>query len=123
MHSRKRGSRSRSKGGRRMGKAFRRFEVLLPLKFNDGQPVPDEWIGEVLVELRQRFGAVSLETQVIRGQWQHEGQTYYDDIARVFLDAPDLPEHSQFFTDLKERPKAKFQQFDIWVVTYPIDVI
>ncbi len=25
-----------------MSEAFRRFEILLPLRFNDGQPVPDE---------------------------------------------------------------------------------
>jgi hypothetical protein len=60
-------------GGQGMSSAFRRFEVLLPLKFNDGQQVPDELIGETLLEIRKRFGAVSIETQVIRGQGQHEG--------------------------------------------------
>jgi hypothetical protein len=37
-------------------------------------------VGETLMELRLRFRAVSTETQVIKGQWQHEGQTYFDDI-------------------------------------------
>ena len=56
-----------------MPSGFRRFEILLPLKFNDGGDVPDELIGEVLSELRHRYGAVSSETQVIHGQWIHEG--------------------------------------------------
>lgn len=27
-----------------MSRTLRRFEVLLPLRFNDGQPVPDELV-------------------------------------------------------------------------------
>ena len=36
----------------------RRFEILLPLRFNDGKTVPDDFIGDALVELRTklRFG-------------------------------------------------------------------
>jgi len=37
----------------------RRYEILLPLRFNDGQQVPWTLIGDTLVELRRRFGAVS----------------------------------------------------------------
>ena len=50
-----------------MSKAFRRFEILLPLRFNDGALVPEELVGDTLLSLRQRFGAVSCETQTIRG--------------------------------------------------------
>jgi hypothetical protein len=57
-----------------MSTTLRRYELLLPLRFNDGQPVPDALIADPLVELEQRFGAVSSETQVIRGQWRHQGR-------------------------------------------------
>ena len=57
----------------------RRFEILLPLRFNDGSPVPEALIANTLVELRRNFGAVSSETQRIEGQWQHAGQVYRDD--------------------------------------------
>ena len=60
----------------------RRFELLLPLRFNDGQPVPDGLIAGTLVELRSKFGAVSSETQTIEGQWQHAGQVYRDELMR-----------------------------------------
>jgi hypothetical protein len=50
-----------------MSKSYRRFEILLPLQFNDEQPVPDELFGETILELRQHFRAVSSETQIIRG--------------------------------------------------------
>lgn len=50
---------------------LRRYEILLPRKFNDGQRVPDALISETLRELEQRFGAVSWETEIIQGAWQH----------------------------------------------------
>lgn len=96
-----------------MSNSYRRFEFLLPLRFNDGQPIPDELIGDTLFELRQKFGAVSSETQVIRGHWQHQGEAYRDELVRIFVDVPDLSENRQFFTDFKERLKARFQQLDI----------
>ena len=57
----------------------RRFEILLPQRFNDGSLVPDQLILDALLELRQRFGAVSWETQTIRGLWRHEQQEFQDD--------------------------------------------
>ena len=56
--------------------ASRRYEILVPLQFNEGQPVPDSLVGETLRELRQRFGAVTWETQIVRGAWEYEGQIY-----------------------------------------------
>jgi hypothetical protein len=72
-----------------MSGTFRRFEILLPLRFNDGQSVPNELIGLTLLELEQRFGAVSSEIQSIQGFWQHQGQTFRDDLSRIFVDVPD----------------------------------
>lgn len=69
--------------------ASRRFEILLPLRFNDGHPVPDEVIGETLKELRLQFGAVTWETRMVRGQWHHEGQMFEDDSMRVVIDVDD----------------------------------
>ena len=103
--------------------ASRRYEILLPLRFNDGQAIPPEVIGETLLELRRQFGAVSWETQIIRGLWQHGDQVYRDDSMRVCLDVADLPENRTFFQQFKERLKQRFNQIDIWVTTHPIDVV
>lgn len=51
-----------------MSKHSRRYEMLLPLRFNDGQPVPNELIADTLLELERRFGAVSSESQTIQGR-------------------------------------------------------
>ena len=102
---------------------MRRYEILLPLRFNDGSPVPDDLVGGVLITFRERFGAVSFETQTIRGVWQHEGQVYRDDLARIFVDVADTLDHRRWFIEFKERLKSDFQQLDIWIITHPVEVL
>ena len=106
-----------------MSKEFRRFELLLPLRFNDGEVVPEDVIGITLAELQEQFGAVSFESQTIRGQWEHGGQVYRDDLVRVFVDVPDTAESREFFALFKDRVKSRFRQIDIWMTTYRIEVL
>ncbi|HWY86144.1 MAG TPA: hypothetical protein VNX28_05445 [Gemmataceae bacterium] len=106
-----------------MTSSFRRYEILLPLRFNDGSAVPDEFMGKVVLELRKQFGAVSSETNVIRGVWEYQDEVYRDDLVRVFLDVPDNEANRQFFTDYKTHLKERFGQIDIWMTTYPVEVI
>ena len=106
-----------------MSDSFRRFEILLPQRFNDGRPVPDELIADTLLELEERFGAVSSETQTIRGLWRHEGQLFRDDLIRVSVDVPDVPDSRQFLVEFKNRLKVRFQQLDIWMTTHSIEVM
>jgi hypothetical protein len=103
--------------------ALRRYEILLPSQFNDGLPIPRDLIADTLQELEQAFGAVSCETQTIVGLWRREGELYRDSLARVFVDAEDTPQNRQFFVEFKERLKDRFQQKDIWLTTYPVEVI
>ena len=37
--------------------ALRRYEILLPLRFNSGQPVPPELVANTVLKLREHFGA------------------------------------------------------------------
>jgi hypothetical protein len=103
--------------------ALRRYEILLPSQFNDGRPVAPDLIADTLQELEQAFGAVSCETQIIQGLWRHEGELYRDSLARVFVDVEDTAGNRQFFVLLKDRLKNRFRQKDIWLATYPIEVI
>ena len=103
--------------------AWRRYEILLPLRFNDGSKVPEDALGAVLIELDQRFGAVSWETQIIHGAWQTGGKRYRDDLMRVFVDVPDTAENKTFFLNYKKQVMEAFQQLDIWLTSYTIDVL
>jgi nucleoside phosphorylase len=44
-----------------MSSKWRRFEVLLPLQFNDGREVPSDWLAEAVLEVVDHFGAARLD--------------------------------------------------------------
>ncbi len=106
-----------------MDNPCRRYEILLPLRFNDGNPVPEDLLADTLLELKEKFGAVSCESQPIRGHWMYQGQSYRDELVRLFVDVPDVSEHRQFFIAFKEQLKVRFQQLDIWVTSHPLEVL
>jgi hypothetical protein len=106
-----------------MSISYRRYEILLPRRFNDGRQVPPRLLADTLMELRRQFGAASCETQTIQGQWQYQREVYHDELVRVFVDAEDVPENREFFLRFKERLKQQFRQIDSWMTSHPVDVL
>lgn len=106
-----------------MSSSLRRFEVLLPLRFNDGREVPPEWMADAVLEVVERFSAASYETQKVEGHWRHGGVTYRDDLIRLVVDVADTEDNRAWMKEFKERWKAKLEQLDLWVVSYLIDII
>jgi hypothetical protein len=74
-----------------MSSKWRRFEVLLPLQFNDGREVPSDWLAEAILEIVEGFGAASYETQKVEGHWRHGGVVYRDTLVKIVADVPDSP--------------------------------
>jgi len=103
--------------------SLRRYEILVPLLFNDGSPVPEVLLAQTFAELRSRFGTASWETQVVHGSWEHEGVTFRANLTRFFVDVPNLPEHRNFFKEFKQTLKQRFKQVDVWITSHPVDVI
>ena len=103
-----------------MSESLRRYEVLLPLNFNDGAPIPPELLQTTHQEFEQQFGAISAETQAIRG-FDRDTDSEGDKLVRFFLDVPDTEENRAFFREAKERLKARFQQIEIWITTYAVE--
>ena len=103
-----------------MSQALRRYEILLPLRFNDRTPVPRDLLMKTRSELRKRFGAISSESQVIRGD--EEGTNSQDDeLVRMFVDVPDTAENREFFEAAKERLARRFEQTEIWISSFPVE--
>jgi hypothetical protein len=53
-----------------MRNKLRRFEVLLPTRFNDGRDVPDELIADAIDEIIGQYGTVSFHKEAIEGYWR-----------------------------------------------------
>jgi len=105
-----------------MKSTSRRYEVLLPLQFNDGSPVPQEWLADAAFEVALKFGAASFETQTIKGTWINRGTTYRDDLARLVVDVADIEENREWMRAFRDRWKAQLKQLELWMVSYQVEV-
>ena len=105
-----------------MSSRWRRFEVLLPLQFNDGRDVPAEWLAEAVLEIVDHFGAASYETQKVEGHWRQGGILYRDNLVRAVVDVPDSTANRQWMRQFRARWKARLEQLDLWMVSYRIEV-
>jgi len=100
-----------------------RFEVLLPLFYNDGRAVEDQKLVETDDELVVGFGATSTDTVIVRGHWLYQSTIYEDRLIRVRIDVDDTPENWQKMRDIKEGLKQRFEQIDIWISAYRIEIV
>jgi hypothetical protein len=67
----------------------RRYEVLLPVRFNDGSDVPEEVLGEAVNDIVDQFNAVTFHKQAAEGHWRHDETLFRDDLALLVVDGPD----------------------------------
>jgi hypothetical protein len=105
-----------------MSSRWRRFEVLLPLQFNDGREVLGDWLAEAVLEIVDQFGAASYETQKVEGHWRHGGVLYRDNLVRLIVDVPDLAKNRRWMKGFKERWREKLEQVELWMVSYRIEM-
>ncbi len=105
-----------------MSSRWRRFEVLLPLQFNDGREVPGEWLAEAVLEIVDHFGAVSYETQKVEGHWRQGGVIYRDTLVRLVVDVPDSAKNRKWMKQFKERWKERLEQLELWMVSHRIEI-
>jgi hypothetical protein len=102
--------------------SFRRYEIILPTRYNDGGAVEREKFLATNGELALQFGAVSFLPETLRGVWIHEGQRFEEDNIRLFVDVEETPESAAFFRHFKTTLKERFRQIDIWIVSYEIQI-
>lgn len=105
-----------------MSSKLRRFEILLPQKYNDEQEIPRKLRGLALKEIVNKFGAASFEPKGIEGFWLHEGILYTDSLSKIVIDIDDNDENREWMREYKARWKEKLEQLELWLVSYEIDV-
>ena len=105
-----------------MSSKWRRFEVLLPLQFNDGSDVPAELLAEAVLEIVDHFGAASYETQKLEGHWRHGGVIVRDNLVKIVIDTPDSQSNRRWMKQYKARWRSKLEQVELWMVSYAVEV-
>ena len=100
----------------------RRYEVLLPVRFNDGTDVPEELLGEAVNEIVEQFNAVTFYKEAAEGRWRQDETLFRDDLALVVVDVPDTAKNRKWMKAFKARWKLRLEQLEIWMVSYQIDI-
>jgi len=100
----------------------RRYEVLLPVRFNDGTDVPDELLAEAVNEIVEQFNAVAFYKEAALGHWRHDDTLFRDDLALLVVDVPDTQKNRKWLKAFKARWKDRLKQLEIWMVSYRIDI-
>ena len=65
--------------------SFVRYEVLLPVRYNDGRTVERAKHNACFNEAIEEFGGATLEPQRMIGRWQFEGEEFVDTMLRLVL--------------------------------------
>ncbi len=101
-----------------------RYEILLPLRYNDGGSVEPEKLLQTKEDLVQKCGALTVDPYPVEDLWTYQGVSYQDALLRYVVDVEeDTIAIQMFFGEFKETLKSRFRQLDVWIVAYPIRVV
>ena len=104
---------------------MRKYEIYLPLKYNDGEPIESAKIVGVWDELADAFGGVTVSSlsAPYQGRWKYGGVEYFDDIIKIEIIATNDRAARRFFKEFKESLKESLRQVDNLITTQGIQVI
>ena len=104
---------------------MRKYEIYLPLKYNDGKQIEPEKIKQIREELIGVFGAITVSSRSspYQGTWKYGGVEYIDDIIKVEIVTSADKVTKKFLKDFKEHLKESLRQVDILITTHGIQVI
>lgn len=96
-----------------------RYEIHLPIKFNDGSPVPEELFLEVRDELIEKFHGFTSSPpgSPAVGWWKDSkdpnGILYKDDIYIYWVTT--IEDEDEFFKEYERVLAKRFKQIKIWI--------
>ena len=101
-----------------------KFDIYLPLKYNNGIDIEPEKLEEIQHQLIAVFGAMTVSSlsAPFQGRWRYGGVEFVDDIIRIEI-ITNEEESNQFFKNFKRRLKRKLRQIDILITMQYIHTI
>jgi hypothetical protein len=102
-----------------------KFEIYLPLKYNDGTEIETKKLKEIQQQLIAVFEAMTLSSlsAPLQGKWRYGGVEYIDDIVRIDIIAREDWDSIQFFKNFKRRLKRNLRQLDILITLQYVHTI
>lgn len=103
----------------------KKYDICLPLRYNDGRQIEDEKFDQVDNVLYERFGGLTaiLRDFPLRGLWGGDSEVYQDLIViYTAIDFEPTESTTQFFEEYKEVLKSQFRQEEILITVQEIGV-
>ncbi len=99
-----------------------KYELFLPLKYNDGKEIEIEKHKRTREDLIALFGAVTVSpiNAHYQGTWKYGGVEFVDDIIKLEVITESDEKTERFFKDYKEHLKELLEQIDILITAQEI---
>ena len=87
---------------------MRKYEIYLPLKYNDGESIESAKIVAIWDDLADAFGGVTVSSlsAPYQGRWKYGGVEYIDDIIKIEVVTTNDRKAIRFFKDFKVEVSA-----------------
>jgi len=104
---------------------MRKYEIYLPLRYNDGSNIEGRKISRIREELVDVFGARTVSSQAApyQGAWNYRGIDFIEDIIKIEIIARADRKTQKFFKRFKQRLKRLLKQIDVLIVAQDIRTI
>lgn len=100
-----------------MARSARRYDLFLPLTYNDGSSIEDEKFDAVEQRLLARFKGLTSQQHdfPLRGIWQGETQMYFDQV--ILMTVLDFGRRgsARFIAQFKKDLLEEFEQLEILI--------
>ncbi len=104
---------------------MKKYEIYLPLKYNDGSKIEAQKITRIREELVNVFGARTVSSQAApyQGAWNYRGIDFIEDIIKIEIIARADRKTQKFFRQFKQRLKRLLKQIDVLIIAQDIRTI
>ena len=103
---------------------MKKYEIYLPLKYNDGKKIESEKLKEIRQQLMAVFEGITISSMSspYEGTWRSAGVEFKDNIIRIEIittEDEDL-DSLRFFKNFKRQLKRTLRQLDILITVQDI---
>jgi hypothetical protein len=101
-----------------MARSARKYEIFLPLTYNDGRPIEDEKFNTLEGRLVDRFGGLTSQQHdsPLQGIWRGQSRVFKDEIALVTVLDFRRRGSDQYLARLKAQLLSSFDQEEILIL-------
>ena len=102
---------------------MKEYELYLPLFLNDGSPVSDQLVDDLMERLVEEFGGCTFFPQPNKGMWKMADVVYHDDIVIYRMITAKVRAARKFLRALKQELMRELEQETILIVEKDADAL